>query len=162
VTPRGRAPCLQQSPNLDEDAVEQVLMESLASTPQLRHLEADDLARVADAMEAHLLPVLAERRTDFEGAEAARHYDDVATQRALITQHKDREKSRAETQVRELRASGSAKKMNITYAIEGKLKAFLARMDLKLDQINRKENDLSFDEPMLVGIAVLDIAEGSA
>ncbi|PNQ02717.1 helicase-related protein [Sphingobium sp. SA916] len=146
--------------SLDEDAVEQVLMESLASAPQLQHLEPADLPHVADVMESHLMPALKERRTDFEGAEAARHYDDVATQRALITQHKEREKSRAETQIRELRASGSAKKMNITYAIQGKLNAFLARMDIKLEQINRKENDLSFDEPMLVGIAVVEVAEG--
>lgn len=137
-------------------------MESLASAPQLRHLEPADLPHVADVMASHLLPALKERRTDFEGAEAARHYDDVATQRALITQHKEREKSRAETQIRELRASGSAKKMNITYAIQGKLNAFLARMDLKLEQINRKENDLSFDEPMLVGIAVVEVAKAGA
>ncbi|WP_066660703.1 MULTISPECIES: SNF2-related protein [unclassified Sphingomonas] len=148
--------------SLDEDSVEQMLMESLSSAPQLHRLEPADLSRVASLMEARLLPELKRRRTDFEGAEAARHYDDVATQRALITQHKEREKHRAQMQIRELRASGSAKKMNITYAIEGKLNAFLARMDLKLEQINRKENDLSFDEPVLVGIAVIDIGEPRA
>jgi superfamily II DNA or RNA helicase len=144
---------------LDEDSIEQLLMESLSGTPEFVMLSPDEHYQLALNVENLILPQLQARRLDFEGAEAARHYDDVATQRALITEHKEREKRRAEGQIRELQASGSAKKINITYAIRGKLNNFLARMDVKLEKINRKENDLSFEHPVLVGLAVIDVED---
>jgi len=143
----------------EEDDIERVLMDSLARSPRLQPLDAVEQARVVSLVQHALLPELAERRGDFEGAEAARHFDAVATQSALIKQHLEREERRVRKLVAELRASGSPKKMNITYAIERKHEAFKARMEIKLKDIRRKEGDLSFEAPVLVGIAVIDILE---
>jgi hypothetical protein len=140
---------------LSEDAAEQALMESLISEPPLRPLTAEEVAKTVQVVEARILAHLANRRTEFEDAEAARHFDLVDTQRALIQEHKQREIARAEKQIREHRLSGSERRMNLSYAVKGKLDKFLARMDLKLSEVSKRT--LNFPAHALVGIAVLEI-----
>lgn len=146
---------------VEEERAEQLLMEALAREPALHHLTDTDLLPVLNVVEAKLLPHLSDKRLDFEDAEAARHYDDVETQRALILQHKDRETNRAKAQIRELRLSNNPKHMQLSYAVQGKLDKFLARMDLKLAEVKRREDGLNYEDPILVGLAVIDIVEAT-
>jgi superfamily II DNA or RNA helicase len=145
---------------LTEDTAEQILMEALMEEPPLRPLSEAELRRSSTLVDARLLPLLASRRADFEGAEAARHFDLVDTQRALILEHKDRETQRLETQIRELRLSGSSKRMNLSYAVRGKLDKFLARMDLRLAEVSKRR--LEIPAHTLVGIAVIEIVGEAA
>jgi len=106
-------------------------------------------------VESTILPSLNSRRTDFEDAEAARHFDLVDTQLALIHEHKERETRRAEEQIHDHRLSGSDRRMNLSYAVKAKLDKFLARMDLKLAEVSKRT--LHFPAHSLVGIAVVEI-----
>lgn len=146
---------------LSEDQAEQILMEALAESPAMLALPLDEAIAASKFVQTTLQPTLERGRTDFEGSEAARHFDHADTQQALIAEHKERESNRVVTQMRELRLSGSSKQMQISYAIDAKLKKFLARMDLKLAEISKRRDELSFFEPVLVGIAVIDIERGA-
>lgn len=92
---------------------------------------------------------------DFRETTAADHYDRVDTQRALIVEHKERHTREYKSRVLDLRLNGSLKHMNLIPAVEGKHKKFLARMDIKLAEIEQRENSLTFEEPRLVGIALV-------
>lgn len=142
---------------IDEDLAEQLLMEGLTNELSLHRLSAKDLERAVETVEQGLLPALHKARSDFEDSEAARHYDLVETQRALILEHKVRRQREAETQIRDLRLSGNAKRMQVSYAVQGKLDKFIARMDLKLAEIKKRDEGLNFEQPTLVGIAVVDL-----
>ncbi len=144
--------------DISEEVAEQVLMEALAAGPALTAIEDSDRQRAIELIDERLSPLLEARREDFEGAEAARHFDLVDTQTALIKEHKLRETSRVEAQIRDLKLSGSAKRMQISYAVKGKLDKFLARMDLKLAEVTKRGAALNFLAPTLVGIAIIDIA----
>lgn len=144
---------------VDEDVAEQVLMEALATSPKLAPLSAELLARASAVTDQTLEPLMEARRFDFEEAEAARHFDLVDTQLALIAEHKDRETRKAEAQIRDLRFSGSSRKMNLSYAVRAKLDKFLARMDLKLTEVTARSAKLQFPERLRVGIAIVRIGE---
>ena len=45
--------------------------------------------------------------------------------------------------------------MRIALLEQGKLDKFLARMDVKLDEIAERERRLTFEEPILAGIALI-------
>ncbi|MXP41870.1 helicase [Altererythrobacter soli] len=145
---------------IPEEAAEQMLMEALTESPSLWSPAATDLLRAIALVDELLVPTLNGARNDFEDAEAARHFDLVETQRALILEHKEREARRAEALIRELRLSGSAKRMQVSFAVKGKLDKFLARMDLKLADVTKRGARLNFPEPSLVGIALIRIGGG--
>lgn len=140
---------------LTEDLAEQVLMEALAESPAMREVQEIEKAAAEQLIASTLLPLLTERRVDFEDAEAARHFDLVDTQRALIIEHKARETDRAERHIRDLRLDGGTRKMNLSYAVRAKLDKFLARMDLKLADVSKRT--LNFPAHALVGIALVQI-----
>lgn len=140
---------------LPEDMAEQILMEALIEEPELRPLSDEEQAAAIVLVESTILPTLASRRTDFEDAEAARHFDLVDTQLALIHEHKERETRRANEQIRDHRLSGSDRRMNLSYAVQAKLDKFLARMDLKLAEVSKRT--LNFPAHSLVGIAIVEI-----
>ena len=140
---------------LPEDMAEQILMEALIEEPELRPLGDGEQAATVALVESTILPSLNSRRTDFEDAEAARHFDLVDTQLALIHEHKERETRRAEEQIHDHRLSGSDRRMNLSYAVKAKLDKFLARMDLKLAEVSKRT--LHFPAHSLVGIAVVEI-----
>ena len=144
---------------LDEDVAEQVLFEALGASPALYYPSTDLIEKSINVAESCLFPFLEARRIDFEEMEAARLYDDVETQQALILQHKEREQRRVQALIRDLKLSGSPKRIQISYAIEAKLAKFLARMDLKLANIKKREADVNYDDPILVGMAIIDIQE---
>lgn len=142
---------------IDEELAEQLLMEALTNEQSLARLSVDQLEKAVNVVENHLLPALHKARSDFEDAEAARHYDLVETQRALIQEHKERRKREAESQIRDHEYSGSAKRKQLSYAVKGKLDKFMARMDLKLAEIKKRDDGLNFEQPALVGIAIVDL-----
>ena len=94
---------------------------------------------------------------DFQQATAADHYDRVETQRALIVEHKERRRREAESRIRDLRLTGGDGRMRIALLEQGKLNKFLARMDVKLDEIAERERRLTFEEPILAGIALIKV-----
>jgi hypothetical protein len=94
---------------------------------------------------------------DFQQATAADHYDRVETQRALIVEHKSRRSTEAEARIRELRIAGGDGRMRIAHLERGKLNKFIARMDAKLDEIGERERRLTFEEPTLVAVAVIEV-----
>src|SRR3546814_828060 len=91
---------------LSEEVAERILLEALSEEPRLNLLPPDECLAAMPTVE-ELAQSLKEARSDFENAEAARHYDLVDTQRSLIEEHARREQERAETQIREHRFSGS-------------------------------------------------------
>jgi len=104
-----------------------------------------------------LVRALKERRRDFEEAEAARHYDLVGTQKALLGEKRERKSSQLEEQIDNLLCSDDPKRRKLVPAIEGQRDKFIARMDLRLKDIEKREAAFSLDEPVLVGVAVIDI-----
>jgi hypothetical protein len=142
---------------IDSDTAERLLMEGLARHPQL--LRADDSV-IAEAMEGlarAVLPALAAARNAFEEGEAARHYDLAETQRALIIENRRRRQQQAEQRIRDLRLTGGEGRMRIAYLEEAKLQKFLARIDLKLEDIQRREQTFSVAEPVLIGVALVRV-----
>ena len=142
---------------LDDDLVERILMEGLAREPRMIQLTPEDLALVRKALDERVLPALRAVRTDFEQAEAARHYDLAETQRALIVEHSARRQREAEGRIRELRLAGGDGRMRVAHLEKAKLDKFLARMEVKLDDIRKRENGFHLEEPILVGVAVVDV-----
>ncbi len=106
-------------------------------------------------------PGLDVERENFEQAEAARHYDLVDTQRALIQEHKRRRKEQAREKIRKLKLDGGAGRRRIAWLEERKLEKFLFRMDLKLEQIRQHELAINFEGPQLVGIALLELEQSA-
>lgn len=145
---------------LSEEVAERILLEALSEEPRLNLLPPDECLAAMPTVE-ELAQSLREARSDFENAEAARHYDLVDTQRSLIEEHARREQERAETQIREHRFSGSAKRQQLVYAVQGKFEKLMARLNLKLDEIQRREESFSYDEPKLVGLAIVDLMENA-
>ena len=144
---------------LAEDVAEQVLMEALAEAPDLASISQTDLNRASTLVDAVLVPLLEERRGDFEDAEAARHFDLLDTQRALIGEHKERETNRLEAQIRDLRLTGGARRMNLAIAVRTRLDNFLAGMDHKLGKLAKRT--LNFPAQTLVGVALIEIVGGA-
>ena len=140
---------------LSEDMAEQILMEALIEEPELRPLGDEEQAATVALVESTILPSLNSRRTDFEDAEAARHFDLVDTQLALIHEHKERETNRAKEQIRDHRLSGSDRRMGLAKAVQAKLDKFLARMNIKQAEVAKRT--LHFPAHSLVGIAVVEI-----
>ena len=142
---------------LDEDDAERILMEALADDPRLMALTPADNERAHMMVSGALVRALKERRRDFEEAEAARHYDLVYTQKALLGEQRERKSSQLEEQIDNLLCSDDPKRRKLVPAIEGQRDKFIARMDLRLKDIEKREAAFSLDEPVLVGVAVIDI-----
>ncbi len=142
---------------IDEDTTERLLMEALVTEPRLAAQEPDAVKRVDAAITERLLPALEAKWEDFQEATAADHYDRVETQRALISEHKHRRRRDAEQRIRDLRLSGGDGRMRIALLEQGKLNKFLARMDVKLEEITERERRLTFDSPILAGLALITV-----
>lgn len=142
---------------LPGETVERMLMEALACEPALRRLDQPDLERAQVVLSEVVLPQLTHEREDFEEAEAARHYDLSETQEALIEQHRERRRSEANGRILELRLAGGDNRMRIARLEQAKLDKFLARMDLKLEEIKKREAGFNLEEPILVGLAVINV-----
>ena len=142
---------------VDEDDAERLLMEALMGQPRLTAPDAPTRELAARAITHVLQPALENTWEDFREATAADHYDRIDTQRALIVEHMERRKRDADSRIRDLRLKGSLRHMNMIPAEKGKLEKFIARMDIKLDEINKREDKLTFEEPKLVGIALITL-----
>jgi superfamily II DNA or RNA helicase len=143
---------------IDSDTAERVLMEGLAGQPTLT--EADDVVeRAADVLDRVVVPSLERERHAFEQGEAAKHYDLAETQRALIEEHRTRRRRQAESRIRELRLAGGDGRMRIARLEQLKLEKFLARIELRLDDIRRREQSFTLAEPILVGVALVRVRE---
>lgn len=138
-----------------EDDAERLLMEALAAAPRLHSVDAAERDSASAVISDRLLPSLEAMWDDFQQATAADHYDRVETQRALIVEHKERRRREAESRIRDLRLTGGDGRMRIALLEQGKLNKFLARMDVKLDEIAERERRLTFEEPILAGIALI-------
>jgi hypothetical protein len=145
---------------IPSETVERMLMEALAEEPTLLRLDDGALERARNVLTAVVLPQLNREREDFEEAEAARHYDLSETQRALIEQHRIRRRGDAEKRIRDLRLDGGDNRMRIARLEQAKLEKFLARMDLKLEEIKQREAGFNLEEPVLVGIAAIKVVGG--
>lgn len=142
---------------LDEDRAEQLTMESIVSEPRLNRLPEQDLQVASRAAEEVLMPHLATLLKEFREAEAAKHFDQVGTQKALIEAHRQREIEKAESQIRDHRLSGSAKRQQLVYAVQGTLNNVLARLDDKLKTITALEDDITLKYPLTVGMCVIEV-----
>ena len=144
------------------DDAEKLLIQSLTSNPSLTALAVGDLDSAIDTVENAILPHIAAARDDFENAEAARHYDQIETQIALVQEHRDRKRIEMETRIRDLELSGGDvqqkdKKLRSAKMHRGKLDKFLARMDVKLDDLKVKEDAFEIAQPQLVGVAIIEV-----
>ena len=146
---------------LHPDLAERVLMGTLAANPQPVPIDDADIASAVAAFKSIVRPGLDVERENFEQAEAARHYDLVDTQRALIQEHKRRRKEQAREKIRKLKLDGGAGRRRIAWLEERKLEKFLFRMDLKLEQIRQHELAINFEGPQLVGIALLELEQSA-
>jgi superfamily II DNA or RNA helicase len=143
---------------IDSDTAERVLIEGLADQPTLVPVD-DVIERAADVLDSVVVPSLEHERLTFEQGEAAKHYDLAETQRALIEEHRTRRRQQAESRIRELRLAGGDGRMRIARLEQLKLEKFLARMELKLDDIRRREQAFTLAEPILVGAALVRVRE---
>jgi superfamily II DNA or RNA helicase len=148
--------------DLDEDQSERLLLEALGTDPRLASLSLDESIKAHQFTIENLIPALTEFRSNFENAEAARHYDLVETQRALIEEHREREARRMNDQIRDLKFSPDPKRKSFAYVIEKKLEKLVARLDLKLGEVKKRADAFSYDEPLLVGVAVIDVTDREA
>lgn len=144
---------------IDDDVAERVLMDGLAGQPILAEVAEDVVRSAADVLDSVVMPALERERLAFEQGEAARHYDLAETQRALIEEHRTRRRQQAENRIRELRLAGGDGRMRIARLEQLKLEKFLARIDLKLDDIRRREQAFTLAEPVLVGVALVRVTE---
>lgn len=143
---------------IDSDTAEQVLMEGLAGRPTLAALD-HVVGRASDVFDRVVVPSLERERLTFEQGEAAKHYDLAETQRALIEEHRTRRRQQAESRIRELRLAGGDGRMRIARLEQLKLEKFLARIELRLDDIRRREQAFTLAEPILVGVALVRVRE---
>lgn len=149
------AACSFAGEMLDEDIAERILMESLTDQVPMMNLSLADCSRARDLAADVLVPFLEERFSNFRDAEAARHDDLVNTQKALIEEHRNRETRSYNERIWKLELSQNSKQRNLIPAVKGKLQKILARLELREREICQR--DIEFDEPLLVGIAVIDI-----
>ena len=148
---------MAEAGNLDEDLAERILIQALTSKPAMVGLAPRECEEAHAFASGKLASLLEDRRQDFEDAEAARHYDLVSTQKALIEEHRRRETKRMKDQILDLKLSLNHKRKNFAYVIEKKLEKLLARLGLRADEISKREHSFSYDEPLLVGVAIVDI-----
>jgi hypothetical protein len=142
---------------IDPDTAERLLMASLSGSPTLSAVDGETLKAAGDVLDDVVLPALKSEHHAFEQGEAARHYDLAETQRALIEEHRNRRQRQAEERIRELRLRGGDGRMRIARLEQLKLEKFLARMDLKLDDIKRREQSFNVTEPVLIGVALVRV-----
>ena len=147
---------------MGSDDAEKLLIQSLASSPNLAALAPNELISAIDTVENAILEHIAAARDDFENAEAARHYDQIETQIALVQEHRDRKRIEMEARIRDLELSGGDvqqkdKKLRSAKMHRGKLDKFLARMDVKLDDLRVKEDAFEIAQPQLVGVAIIEV-----
>jgi superfamily II DNA or RNA helicase len=147
---------------IGSDGAEKLLIHGLAANPSLAGLDAAELNRALCTVENKILPHIGSARDDFENEEAARHYDQIETQIALVQEHRDRKRFDMESRIRDLELSGGDvqqkdKKLRSAKMHRGKLDKFLARMDVKLDDLKIKEDAFEIGQPQLVGVAVIEV-----
>lgn len=142
---------------IHSDTAERVLMESLAREPTLMPIADGMIETAAGVLDTLVRPELDSERQTFEQGEAARHYDLAETQRALIEEHRTRRRQQAESRIRDLRLAGGDGRMRIARLEQLKLEKFLARMELKLDDIRRREQAFTVAEPLLIGVALVRV-----
>ena len=147
---------------LDEDRAERILLESLTQDPAMIGLSDDECGAAHAFASGALAGELDTRRLDFEEGEAARHFDLVNTQMALIEEHRRRESAKYKQQIFDLEWSQNLKRKSLIPAIKGKLQRVLARLELRENDIRKREHAFSYGEPVLVGVAVVDVIGGAA
>lgn len=145
------------------DDAEKLLIQALTSDPSLSALAPEELNSAIDAVENRIIPLIANARDDFENAEAARHYDQIETQIALVQEHRERKRTDMKSRILDLELSGGDvqqkdKKLRSAKMLQGKLDKFLARMDVKLDDLKVKEDAFEIAQPQLVGVAIIEVA----
>jgi superfamily II DNA or RNA helicase len=145
------------------DDAEKLLIQALTSDPSLSALAPAELNSAIDAVENRIIPLIANARDDFENAEAARHYDQIETQIALVQEHRERKRTDMKSRILDLELSGGDvqqkdKKLRSAKMLQGKLDKFLARMDVKLDDLKVKEDAFEIAQPQLVGVAIIEVA----
>lgn len=144
------------------DDAEKLLIQALSSDPSLSALAPEELSSAIDAVETRIVPLIANARDDFENAEAARHYDQIETQIALVQEHRERKRTDMKSRILDLELSGGDvqqkdKKLRSAKMLQGKLDKFLARMDVKLDDLKVKEDAFEIAQPQLVGVAIIEV-----
>jgi hypothetical protein len=139
------------------DTAEGLLVETLTIDPPLVAVDEGMLKAASEALDEDVLRTLKAEHHAFEQGEAARHYDLAETQRALIEEHRTRRRQQAESRIRDLRLAGGDGRMRIARLEQLKLEKFLARMDLKLDDIKRREQSFNVTEPELIGVALVRV-----
>jgi superfamily II DNA or RNA helicase len=144
------------------DDAEKLLIQALSSDPSLSALAPEELSSAMDAVETRIVPLIANARDDFENAEAARHYDQIETQIALVQEHRERKRTDMKSRILDLELSGGDvqqkdKKLRSAKMLQGKLDKFLARMDVKLDDLKVKEDAFEIAQPQLVGVAIIEV-----
>ena len=70
---------------------------------------------------------------------------------ALIEEHRRRESAKYKQQISDLEWSQNLKRKSLIPAIRGKLQRVLARLELRENDIRKREHAFSYDEPVLVG-----------
>jgi hypothetical protein len=141
----------------DEDTAERVLIEGLSMDPRMIAMSPGDCSAAHALASKWLASRLKAKREDFEEGEAARHFDLISTQQALTAEHRRRETERYKSRISDLQFSSNLKRRNLIPALEGKLQKVLARLELREAEIRKRESSFSYDEPLLVGVAVVDI-----
>jgi len=149
--------CLRSNTLLPGDEAERALVAALSMDPPLSLVSGDEIGAAVSVFEQTVLPALEVQRLDFQGAEAARHYDLVATQKALLDAQRQRRRTEAEERIREYRARPDGRGMNISYAEEGKLKKFLARIDLRIKDLKEREQNFSISAPVCIAVVMVNV-----
>lgn len=147
---------------LEDELSERILMEALTCEPGMTTLTPEERANAHSILQSHLTEHAERQRGHFEEAEAARHFDLVQTQQALIEEHRKRETKKYRDLIRDHQLSSSPKRRNLAIATEGKLRKVLARLDLREQDIRTREESFSYDEPLTVGVAVVEIGGQSS
>ena len=101
------------------------------------------LGRMAQAQDAYI------------GFEEAIHDDKRATLLAVLRHQLNSYREKAETRIRDYLSSGGAR-ARIAPMEQGKLKKYVARMELKIDAAMR-ESGFAFDEPTTYGVLVAEV-----
>ena len=146
---------------LPDDTAERAMIAALALDPRLLPVLHDQIAAALGLLNSVVLPALEVQRRDFQDAEAARHYDLVETQKALLVEHRNRRRRDAEERIREYRSRPEGRGMNIAYAEQGKLEKFLARIDLRMADLKMREQNFSISAPVCVAVIFLSVRGGS-
>jgi hypothetical protein len=149
--------CLRDGKLLQSDDAERALVTALSMEPALLPVSSEEIADAVSLLNTIALPALEVQRLDFQDAEAARHYDLVETQKALLIEHRNRRRRDAEERIREYRSRPEGRGMNIAYAEEGKLAKFLARIDLRMADLKAREQNFSISVPACIAVVMLNV-----